>query len=113
MLSTQIAEVQAEEDKYTAKAGEDAAIDSYDDDEEGEVDIAAMIRKEALEGGGGGVDSSSSTSSGKKLIVECTKCENTMFIAAGRESKFFGDDFKCPNCGAPKSDQNVRDQEEE
>jgi len=30
-------------------------------------------------------------------------CGYTLFPAAGRESKFFGDDFKCPQCGADKS----------
>lgn len=35
---------------------------------------------------------------------ECSKCQYTLFPAAGREFKFFGDDFKCPQCGAPKSD---------
>lgn len=33
---------------------------------------------------------------------ECTKCGYVMFPAAGREFKFYGDDFKCPNCGADK-----------
>jgi len=35
---------------------------------------------------------------------ECSKCGYTIFPAAGREWKFFGEDFKCPQCGAPKSD---------
>ena len=37
---------------------------------------------------------------------ECTKCGYTMFPAAGRESKFFGADFKCPQpgCGAGKDE---------
>lgn len=26
-----------------------------------------------------------------------------MFVAKGREFKFFGDDFKCPECGAGKN----------
>jgi rubrerythrin len=35
---------------------------------------------------------------------ECTKCGYIMFPAAGREFKFYGDDFKCPqpDCGAGK-----------
>ena len=33
---------------------------------------------------------------------ECTKCGYIMFPAAGREFKFYGDDFKCPTCGADK-----------
>lgn len=27
----------------------------------------------------------------------------TMFVAKGREFKFFGDGFKCPECGAGKN----------
>jgi rubredoxin len=34
---------------------------------------------------------------------ECTTCGYMLFPAAGREFKFFGNDFKCPQCGAAKS----------
>jgi len=30
-------------------------------------------------------------------------------VAEGRESKFFGSDFKCPECGAPKEKFQARD----
>eukprot|EP00960_Hanusia_phi_P029245 747854-Hanusia_phi.AAC.7 len=33
---------------------------------------------------------------------ECTVCGYTLFVAKGREFKFFGDNFKCPQCGASK-----------
>lgn len=33
---------------------------------------------------------------------ECTKCGFTLFVAPGREFKFYGDDFKCTQCGAGK-----------
>ena len=33
---------------------------------------------------------------------ECSDCGYIIFPAAGREGKFFGDDFCCPNCGADK-----------
>jgi len=33
---------------------------------------------------------------------ECTQCGMTLFVAKGREFKFFGDDFKCGQCGAGK-----------
>jgi len=33
---------------------------------------------------------------------ECEDCGYTLFPAAGREEKFFGDDFVCPDCGAAK-----------
>jgi rubredoxin len=35
---------------------------------------------------------------------ECTKCGYVLFPAAGREHKFFGAGFTCPQCNAPKSD---------
>ena len=35
------------------------------------------------------------------LTCECEECGYTLFIAAGREGKFFGDSYKCPECGAP------------
>ena len=33
---------------------------------------------------------------------ECTSCGYALFPAAGREVKFFGVDFLCPQCGAAK-----------
>lgn len=33
---------------------------------------------------------------------QCGDCGYTLFPAAGREFKFYGDDFVCPACGAPK-----------
>jgi len=33
---------------------------------------------------------------------ECTKCGYILFPAAGREFKFFGEGFTCPQCGAPR-----------
>lgn len=43
-------------------------------------------------------------------VYECGNCGFTMFVAQGRESKFFGANFKCPECGAPKSDFIAKDQ---
>ena len=51
-------------------------------------------------------DSASEPVSG---VFECGKCGFTLFVATGRESKFYGSNFKCPECGAPKSDFNARD----
>ncbi|KAK4534181.1 hypothetical protein CDCA_CDCA01G0206 [Cyanidium caldarium] len=34
---------------------------------------------------------------------ECQRCGYTIFPAVGREWKFYGDDFVCPQCQAPKS----------
>jgi rubrerythrin len=42
-------------------------------------------------------------------VFECGQCGFTLFVATGRESKFYGSDFKCPECGAPKSKFNARD----
>ena len=36
-------------------------------------------------------------------VYECGNCGYTIFVAQGRESKFFGEGFKCPECGSPKS----------
>lgn len=40
---------------------------------------------------------------------ECSQCGYTLFVAQGRESKFFGEGFKCPECGAPKSKFEAKD----
>jgi rubredoxin len=40
---------------------------------------------------------------------ECGGCGYTMFVAPGREFKFYGDDFKCPECGAEKSQFTERE----
>lgn len=46
-------------------------------------------------------------------VYECGNCGFTLFVAEGRESKFFGSGFKCPECGAPKSDFKGRDEDDE
>lgn len=46
-------------------------------------------------------------------VYECGECGYTLFIAQGRESKFFGEGFRCPDCGAPKDKFNARDDVEE
>jgi len=43
-------------------------------------------------------DASPSTGGAK----ECGNCGYTMFIAKGREGKFFSSSFKCPECGAAR-----------
>ena len=45
-------------------------------------------------------------------VYECSECGYTLFIAQGREFKFYGDDFKCPECGAAKDKFNAKDIEE-
>eukprot|EP00904_Undaria_pinnatifida_P004391 jgi/Undpi1/13953/HiC_scaffold_9.g03604.m1 len=40
---------------------------------------------------------------GTAMSYECQVCGYKMFVAKGREFKFFGDGFKCPECGAGKN----------
>ena len=44
--------------------------------------------------------------------MECSDCGYTLFIAKGREFKFYGDNFECPECGAKKDKFNPKDIEE-
>jgi rubrerythrin len=46
-------------------------------------------------------------------VYECGECGFTLFIAQGRESKFYGTDFKCPECGAAKDKFKARDDVDE
>ncbi|CAB9501733.1 expressed unknown protein [Seminavis robusta] len=46
-------------------------------------------------------DDDSSATSPSNVYV-CGNCGYTLFIAKGREFKFYGDDFSCPECGAKK-----------
>jgi len=50
-----------------------------------------------------GDDAPTSGGASDAAAHECSNCGYTIFPAAGREWKFFGEDFKCPQCGAPKS----------
>ncbi len=62
------------------------------------------------------VDDGSTGNSGERntstiqlsLAHECSQCGYTLFVAPGRESKFFGDDFTCPECGSDKSKFHTR-----
>lgn len=58
-------------------------------------------------------DESSSKRQPVSNVYECSECGYTLFIAKGREFKFYGDDFKCPECGAAKEKFNARDMDEE
>jgi len=46
-------------------------------------------------------------------VYECSECGFTLFIAKGREFKFYGDDFKCPECGADKDKFKAKDLDSE
>lgn len=62
--------------------------------------------EKALKDEEGGVDAVSN-------VYECGECGYTLFIAQGRETKFFGEGFRCPECGASKDKFNARDDVEE
>jgi rubrerythrin len=65
--------------------GKLANLEEADDDDEGDFDDAVSN------------------------VYECGNCGYTLFVAQGRESKFYGEGFKCPECGAPKKDFKARD----
>lgn len=46
-------------------------------------------------------------------VYECGNCGFTLFVAQGREDKFYGQGFKCPECGASKKTFKPRDDIEE
>jgi len=46
-------------------------------------------------------------------VMGCTECGYTLFIAKGREAKFFGDGFSCPDCGALKDKFEAKDIDED
>jgi rubrerythrin len=50
---------------------------------------------------------------GVSNVYECGECGYTLFVAQGRESKFFGTGFKCPECGAAKKQFKARDDMDE
>ena len=70
---------------FRDKADEEAAKDEEDEDDEGPP---------------GGIVSN---------VYECGNCGYTLFVAKGREEKFFGSGFKCPECGAAKKEFQARD----
>lgn len=42
-------------------------------------------------------------------VYGCTECGYTLFIAKGREFKFYGEDFRCPECDCGKDKFKARD----
>lgn len=45
-------------------------------------------------------------------VMSCKECGFTLFIAKGRESRQFGEGFKCPQCGAKKDKFEPKDVDE-
>jgi len=47
-------------------------------------------------------DEDESVGSASGNVQECTECDFTLFVAQGRDFKFFNSGFTCPECGASK-----------
>jgi predicted RNA-binding Zn-ribbon protein involved in translation (DUF1610 family) len=58
-------------------------------------------------------NNTSSDSNSTSNVYECGNCGFTLFVATGRESKFFGDTFKCPECGAAKTEFKARNTDDD
>jgi rubredoxin len=109
--ATRIFEEEAEEGFVTyresAYGGQTTKYDKHGNalDKEGK-----LVDPENAEGGD---DDDEEEDSATGIVRECGNCGYTMFVAKGRESKFFGDDFKCPECGAGKDQFTTRTIEED
>lgn len=69
------------------------------------ADLAAAEAEEASKPNVAELDYPARSAQPAKAAVhayQCSDCGYTLFPAAGREFKFYGDDFVCPACGAPK-----------
>jgi len=82
--------------KLRASIDKDGNLINPDDD----VDPDKLITDEDLKKYEDDDDASDEPSSGS--AKECGNCGYTMFIAAGREGKFFSSSFTCPQCGASR-----------
>lgn len=70
-----------------------------------EAELAAQEAEEATKPNVTELDYPARSGEPAKAAVhayQCGDCGYTLFPAAGREFKFYGDDFVCPACGAPK-----------
>lgn len=96
------AEKQAAKDAEAAKrlaALQDAAREGFPAQED-EPSKGAGV---ALPGAKSGFDANSPGAGSGALVATCGNCGYKLFVAKGREERQFGDDFKCPQCGSPKS----------
>jgi len=107
VLNTMLEELRLEEEEAARIAAEKA-----------EEERVLKIREAAWKGNAGEVKTHGETEEDrearKKKVrkeperaegtheYECTQCGYTLFVAKGREFKFFGDDYKCVQCGAGK-----------
>lgn len=69
-------------------------------DPDAEVDPDKRITDEDMQRGDDDDDDTGDSGPMSGGAKECTKCKYTLFIAAGREGRFFGSGFTCPECGA-------------
>lgn len=88
------------EAKYASKT----AKQTYDSkgrktDEEGKLENPDEATDDDDEEDGG---DDAGLGGGTANVQECTECGYTLFVAKGRDFKFFGSGFTCPECGAPK-----------
>lgn len=75
----------------------------------GDLSKAKKALADAEKAEASSAEAEESASSGSKTITaECSKCKYTLFVAKGREAKFFGEGFACPQCRAPKSDFTLK-----
>jgi len=54
-------------------------------------------------------DDSADVNSASGNVQECSECGYTLFVAEGRDFKFFNSGFTCPECGASKDKFNPPD----
>jgi len=110
-------EVQEKEAAAAAEAAEKAAEAKRAQQLEEALRAASEMKqmRTIVTSGGGGADSSdyydeddndepALTGASGTHEYECTKCGYILFPAAGREDKFFGVDFKCPQCDCGKEE---------
>lgn len=77
-------------------------------DKDGNVKKSEAAVKDAGEDGDS-YDDDDGSSDAISNVYECSDCGYTLFVAKGREAKFFGQNFKCPECGAAKDKFQARD----
>lgn len=102
LFGAALAAIEKEEEEEAARNENSEEDEGLDED----VDAIAAIRDAAM-----GKDTNPPAPEGNAaLVVECTSCGYTLFVAKGREAKFFGPTFKCPECGATKETFSTRPQ---
>lgn len=99
-----LAKMQAEEAEERRRAAAEA--DEALDEERARLELAASlveeVRKETKPYAAPAPAPAPAPTPSAGKALECQSCGYTLFPAAGREFKFYGDDFKCPQCGAGK-----------